>query len=74
MLYKDERVANVAAVPQYPFLEKMLMERLVTKCAQVTKAAPRILSWSWKADGGFVFPCTSVCVAACSIHAWAELS
>lgn len=35
MLYKDERVANVAAVPQYPFLEKMLMERLITKCVYI---------------------------------------
>lgn len=30
-LYKDERVSNVAAVPQFPFLEKMLMEHLITK-------------------------------------------
>lgn len=30
MLYKDERVADTAVVPQFPFLEKMLMERIIT--------------------------------------------
>jgi hypothetical protein len=33
MLYKDERVAEVTRVPQFPFLEKMFMERLITPCA-----------------------------------------
>ena len=32
MLYKDERVSAPGAVPQFPFLEKMLMERLITPC------------------------------------------
>ena len=35
MLYKDERVSAAGAVPQFPFLEKMLMERLITPCAPV---------------------------------------
>ena len=33
MLYKDERVSAPGAVPQFPILEKMLMERLITPCA-----------------------------------------
>jgi hypothetical protein len=48
MLYKDERVANVAAVPQFPFLEKMLMERLITKYALK----------SYRAQSSAMMPCT----------------
>ena len=33
MLYKDERVTDPQAVPQFPFMEKMLMERLIAPCA-----------------------------------------
>lgn len=34
MLYKDERVADTTVVPQFPFLEKMLMERIITTCVR----------------------------------------
>jgi COP9 signalosome complex subunit 4 len=33
MLYKDERITNAEAIPQFPFMEKMLMERLIPPCA-----------------------------------------
>jgi hypothetical protein len=33
MLYKDERASAPGAVPQFAFLEKMLMERLIAPCA-----------------------------------------
>jgi COP9 signalosome complex subunit 4 len=51
MLYKDERVSDPGAVPQFPFLEKMLMERLVTPYA-ITAA---------------LLDCPSVMLACCGV-------
>lgn len=49
MLYKDERVTDAQAVPQFPFMEKMLMERLIAPCApppQLASEALFMIYWS----------------------------
>jgi hypothetical protein len=44
MLYKDERITNTEAIPQFPFMEKMLMERLIPPCARNTQMHQQIFS------------------------------
>jgi PCI domain len=72
MLYKDERVSNIAAVPQFPFLEKMLMERLITKCAPLLAtqrgSAPTVASCGHSPLG--IYASARPAARQHSMHAW----
>ena len=62
LLYKDERVSAPGAVPQFPFLEKMLMERLVTPCAPPLGA--------WLLAGHSAQPAGTACKCCMSMRAY----